>query len=208
MEVTGYCRECQRPMGFVYKVCQPCKRRFVTNGYEDKRITFGQVGRSTINHQQSLHTKFFDCNAPMEYRGKREERIYYNIDQRIINAQARKLHTFLFELSNKHGYLYRKISSIPNITKRMLYNSTLFYLHYIHESDNQLFNTHMHLKSSLVNMVLISIENTYLRTNNKSRQDLKYIYQERQNYNTKTHDNIYNQLEECCDNIIDSLHLK
>lgn len=208
MEISGYCRECQRPMGFVYKVCQPCKRRFVTNGYEDKRITFGMVGRVMINHQQSLHTKFFGCNVHIDYRGKKENRIYYKIDQKIINSQARKLHSFLFDLSNKHGYLYRKISKIPNITKRMLYNSTLFYLNYINEDEEQLFKTHIHLKASLVNMILISIENTYLRTNHKSREDLHYIYQERKNYSTKTHDSIYNMVEECCDGILDGLHLK
>jgi len=187
-----------------YQVCVPCKRKFVKSGYEEKRITFGQVGRSMIPHQQSLHTRFFDCNAPLAYRGIKEERIYYKIDKSIINSQSRILNSFLREeLRNKHGYLYRHI---PNISKRLLYNTTLFFLHYIYTKKNQLFKTHIHLQASLVNMLLIQIENTYLRTNDNSRTDLKFIYQVRANYNTSTYKKIYNQLEVCSDKIIDGLN--
>lgn len=205
MQTVDYCKECKRPLSYIYKICMPCKRRFVKNGYEDKRITLGQVGRDMINHQQSLHTRFFSCNAPIAYRGIKENRIYYKIDTTIIEKQANKLNIFLQSLSNKHGYLYRHI---PNISKRMLYNSTLFFLHYVHKDDTQLFNTHIHLKSSIVNMVLIMIENTYLRTNDNSRKDLQFIYQERLNYSTKTHDSIYSIIEKCCEEIINNLYNK
>jgi len=205
VQITNYCSECQRPLYSFYKVCVPCKRRFVKNGYEDKRITFGEVGRSMIPHQQSLHTKFFSCNAPLAYRGTREDRIYYRIDTKIINSQSRALHSYLYDLKNKHGYLYRKISTIPNISKRLLYNATLFSLHYIYNKENQLFKTHIHLQSSVVNMVLIQIENIYLRTQDNSREELKFIYQDRLNYSTGVHKRLYNQIEVCVDKIIGGL---
>lgn len=206
MQMDNYCRECQRPVYSFYKVCVPCKRRFIKNGYQDKRVTFGEVGRAMIPHQQSLHTKFFDCNAPVAYRGKREERIYYKIDQRIVNSQSRVLHSYLFELNNKHGYLYRKISSTPNISKRLLYNATLFFLHYVYIKENQLFNTHLHLQASIVNMILIQIENTYLRIFKDSKEQLSFIHQQRVSYKRSVYTKLYNQIEECSDRIIDGLN--
>lgn len=205
MQIEGYCLECKRPMSYIYKVCMSCKRKFVTTGYEPKRVKIGEIGRNMINHQQSLHTKFFGCNAPKDYRGLRKDRIYYNIDNNIIDKYSNILHRYLYNMSNKHGYLYRYT---PSISKRLLYNATLFFLHYIFEKDNQLFNTHEHLKASINMMVLIHIENTYLRTNHKSREDLKYIYQVRQNYSTKIHNELYLTIEKCCDGIIDKLERK
>lgn len=200
MQIEGYCQECRRPMTYVYKVCVSCKRKCVTTGFEPRRVKLGEVGRAMINHQQSLHTKFFGCNAPVNYRGLRKDRIYYNIDNNIIYKYNNIINKYIYNMNNKHGYLYR---NIPNISLRILYNATLFYLNYL--SKESLFNSHLHLKASLNMMVLIMIENTYLRTNHKSREDLRYIYQERQRYNTKTHDDLYKCIEECCQGVIGEL---
>lgn len=205
MSITNYCHECNRPLKSYYYHCTTCTKKMKTTGHEPHRVKLGDVGRSTIAYQQSLHRQFFGCNAPVQYRGNVEDRIYIKIEKKNLEVQIAKLNRYLYTMNNKHGWLYRKIEHIPNISKRLIYNSVLFYLHYIYNKENQLFNTHLHLRSSLVMMVLISIENTYLRTNEESRANLSWIYQVRSSYNSKFYDATYATLEDICYSIINTM---
>ena len=170
---------------------------------ENKRVKIGEVGLATIMYQQSLHRQMFGCNAPSQYRGDINERLYIKLDDQILRISIQRIDRYFCTIRNKHGYLYRKISNIPNIPTRILYNAALYFISYSAD-DDFLFRTHDQLKYSLVTMVLVSIENTYLRTNDDSRKHLSWIHQARQNYSIKFYDTTYSLLEDTVQELLEN----
>lgn len=182
-----FCAECHKPIYYFYNICTSCSRSLTLRGFENHRVRLGAVGKSMIPYQQYLHRRFFGCNAPVKYRGTKEERIKLKISQYTITRASMKLDHYLGSMDNKHGIIYRRLE-VKNLAKRILYYSTLFYLHYIYvpEKDN-LFASKEHLTASINLMILIHIENTYLRvTGSDTREDiLRHIYSDRVHYGVR-----------------------
>lgn len=161
-----YCKGCNKPLFYHYNYCSVCNMDLKMAGGEYKRVKFGSIGRATIPIQQSLHRRFFGCNAPIKYRGPLASRIYVKIEPEVIQRESKKLHNYLLSMDNIHGKIYKKIKDTRNISTRILYNSTLFYLHYIYPNkfNGTLLLSKDHLDASLAQHIYRHIENIYLRT--------------------------------------------
>lgn len=204
-----FCPNCNRPKPTNQLYCKHCSKYLLTNGLEKDRIKLGTVGRATIPYQQSLHTRFFKCNAPLQYRGAKEDRIYTKLKEHIVANAVRRLDWLLkreyftyegktYRKKIKHRKLYKDIKHIKNITRRLLYNITLYFLHYANSND---FKSLAHFQSSMIANLHINIENTHMRTFEDTKQ-LQYINQVRSNYSAKYYYNMWNEISKIVEPII------
>jgi len=179
---------CSKPLTHRHILCFSCRvRKLYVKGLEDKRVKIGQVGRNTTNYQQYLHWSFFKCNVHVNYRGIKEDRIKAKVSDKAIEVATLKLHralschkyTWLGKkyLNNNHNReIYSKVENVRNIQKRLVYNLLLYYISY-HIENNPEFKTFVHFQASMLNNLLINVENTHIRVNRP--KDFKYFDQKR-----------------------------
>lgn len=160
-EANGYCSYCNRPMGKFHYLCKSCQSYLKKAGLEGHTVRFKDIGLATINYQQYLHTSFFKCNAPYQYRGKKEDRIKASIPEELINRQLDKL-VYLYRRTTYTSrnktytiplYFTKLVSDtqdLPNVFRRLLYNLLLIQISYHIERTN-LYRTEAHYQSTLVN---------------------------------------------------------
>ena len=207
---AGYCLNCNKPQTASFTYCSTCNTELIRSGLERKRVRIGQVGRDTVNYQQYLHRIFFDCNAPVAYRGIKEDRIKVRIPKDTIERATLQLHNLLRDNSytyndkkiNKRNYphtkLYNTISDIKNIPKRLLYNIVLYHLSYYH-NDNPEFISMAHFQSSMIQNLLINIENIHLRTQDYLPEESKKT---RYKYVNKYYYWLYERITSVVSNVI------
>lgn len=178
--ISKSCVSCGKPLNIVpTPYCESCYVRSVRYGTAQKRIKFSEVGSATINYQQHLHRKFFNCNAPIKYRGIKENRIYNNIEPSCIDNTVIFFHNFLTCLEYPYNKMYLLINSqFKNTAKRIVYNLVL---HYIAYYKYNLWDNDSSFKSNTLWNLLIHIERTYIRTIHTK----KYGIYDRLNYNPK-----------------------
>lgn len=166
------------------------------DGLENHRVRFGYVGKSVVNYQQYLHRAFFGCNAPSEYRGEKDNRIKIDIEDRIIDAADKKMYRLMtqkrfhylhkyYNRTGSHPEMLKKISNMKNnIARRLVYNTTLYFISYYLENDTA-FRSDAHFNSSMIYNLHTNIERNYIRLtsikNNKFRDD-KYSMSNKQYY--------------------------
>lgn len=177
-----FCIECSRPMTTNHLHCSRCQKKLMTTGFEDSRVKFGEVGRDTVNFQQHLHRKFFGCNVSIEYRGNLKDRIYNCLDEDTINRCENMLdrlltsneYTYLnkkYNINNKFSELYVNIRAKKNVTRRLLYNITLYFISY-YINKNKSFATEIHFQISMLSNIFINIQTINLRLNGSIPKDL------------------------------------
>ena len=195
-QLDGYCKSCARPITFRTPYCSGCSKRLMIDGLEKHRVRFGSVGKMTVNYQQYLHRSFFGCNAPSEYRGKKEDRIKIKIDDRLINIAENKIYRLMTQRSfvylgkdyyrtGSHRKLLKEICEMKNnIAKRLVYNTTLYFIAYYLE-NNKAFMSDAHFNASMIYSLHTNIERNYIRLtgykHNTFRDD-KYSMSNKQYY--------------------------
>jgi len=191
---NGYCLNCNKPLTYKAIYCTNCTHKLFDKGLEDSRVTIGMAGRNAINYQQSLHRSIFGCNAHIDYRGLKENRIYTRVSKEAMHIATTKLRRTLLSKSyvylgkrrqvNKYSReLYEQILDVRNLDKRIIYNILLFYISY-HIENNHEFKSFVHFQVSMLHRILIDIEWIYKRINNtlpprfsgRGRHIAKYWY--------------------------------
>jgi len=211
-ETNGFCPECHTPIISAVLYCSSCQKKLLTRGLEDKRIRIGHVGRATTPYQQSLHTSFFGCNAPVAYRGKKEDRIYTKVKQSTIDNAERRLDWLLtkqyytyqlktYRTKIAHRKLYKKIRARKNVTRRLVYNVVLFFLNYTAQDND--FKSLAHFQASMIANLHINIENTFIRTIDST--DAKYIHQVRSNYTAKYYYHMWESLSAIVEPVMEEI---
>lgn len=211
---NGECMECFKPIEVKkYLYCANCRHRMKLTGFERKRVKFGEVGETTINYQQFLHIKFFGCNAHIDYRGKKENRIKNNIKPETIEKAVLKIQN-IFKPKFKYNHKYyntpkalldvhQEIKDVRNIHKRLLYNALLYYIAY-HVEKNKSFNTELHFQASMMQFFLIHIESTYIRTTKKK---LPFFNRKRGNFSTKFYYALYREINNAITPLLGELYV-
>jgi len=162
---NGYCLECQKPLTYKHYLCSNCLTELKINGLEKKRVGYKSVGESTINFQQHLHRKFFKCNAPMQYRGNKEDRLKTNIKEETIIKCENILHTYLLSSSDEQlRNLYDDIKDLRNTQRRLLYGIFLYGLSY-NLLELKDFKHKAHYQASIVKQLDNDIKRMWIRTN-------------------------------------------
>lgn len=169
---NGYCLECQKPLNYKHYLCQNCITQLKLNGLEYRRVGYKRVGESTINYQQYLHRKFFKCNAPLQYRGEKENRLKTNIKQETINKATDILHNYLLNSSDTElSNIYKEIQHLRNTDRRLLYGILLYGIsYYIVEIKD--FKHKAHFQASIVKQLDNDIKRMFIRTNYKNPDKL------------------------------------
>jgi len=187
---NGYCLNCNKPLKWKHIYCENCgSRKMFSDGLEGSRVTLGLVGHNVINYQQYLHRSIFDCNALDKYRGVKEDRIKAKVSKKAMNTATIRLRRALScskfvylgktHYNNKHNVkIYNQVKDVRNIDKRLVYNIAMYYISY-HIENNPQFKTFIHFQTSMLNNLLINVENTHLRVNKPT--DLLYSYSYRKN---------------------------
>lgn len=189
---NGYCLNCNKPLNNRVVYCSGCTKKLLTKGLEDKRVKLGEVGRNTINYQQYLHRSFFDCNVHIDYRGEKNDRIKARVSKSKLKSASIKLDKMLlakdFRYNGKtykrNDYnidMYKSIMHVRNIKERLIYNILLYYISY-HIENNHSFKTFVHFQTSMIQNLLINIENTSVRVN---KANVKFSNQKRNRNNSK-----------------------
>jgi hypothetical protein len=162
---NGFCLECQKPLPYKHYLCVSCINQLKLNGLEQKRVGYKTVGKATINYQQYLHRKFFNCNAPMQYRGEKVNRLNTNIKEETINKSCDMIHNYLLNsLDTQMTYLYKDIQDLRNTQRRLLYSVTLYAIsYYIIELKD--YKHKAHYQASIVKMLDNDIKRMWIRTN-------------------------------------------
>lgn len=187
-----HCLNCNRPLIIKHNLCQFCHIKLLETGLEYKRITSGQVGRHTINYQQYLHTSFFGCNVHYNYRGIKEDRIKAKAKRETIelasrgisNLFSRSHYTYLgktYPIQSDIQIKFKEISDVPNLSKRLLYQATLYYISY--HIKNELFKTEAHFYASLYHNLLSTIRNRHCRIT-REKQSKKKLERSKHYYYT------------------------
>ena len=150
-EANGYCLNCNRVLSYSrHYLCSRCIVQLKTKGLEDKRVSFRSVGLNTINYQQRLHRVFFGCNAPLAYRGNKEDRIVTSLSQETINKACAILHNYLLNTTTikRQKDIYLLIKDSRNTLRRILYSLSLYAISY-HILNNKDFRSESHYLSSI-----------------------------------------------------------
>ena len=184
---------CNKPLTYKYIYCSNCTYKLFSDGLEGKRVRLGQVGLDVINHQQYLHRSIFKCNVLDKYRGLKEDRIKSKVTMKSINIATTRLSRALscnkytynekIHTNNRHNTsIYKAISDVRNIDKRLIYNILMYYISY-HINNNHDFKSFIHFQTSMMNNLLINIERTYIRNNQDV--NIKYFKFKRTNNSNK-----------------------
>lgn len=212
-QADGYCKNCLKPIN-MRLYCSTCFRHILTNGLEGYRIKLGSVGKDTTNYQQHLHRLFFKCNAPVKYRGLKENRIKHKIEPSKVQIAEDKFRSLMLKTDyvyNNRGYskenihmtLFRETNGcVANYNRRLLYYICLYYISY-YLNNNKSFKTLAHFQASMLQNLHINIENTYLRTTGSLPDGVKTS---RHNYTTKYYYYLYEQITSIVSPIISSIH--
>jgi len=191
---NGFCMNCNKPLSFRHIYCDHCNsRKLLIDGLEGKRVRLGSVGKDTTNYQQYLHWSIFQCNVHINYRGKKEDRIKARVSKTAMNVATTRLRNALSctkytwlgkeHYNNKHNRaIYKEIKEVRNIDKRLVYNILLYYISY-HLNNNNEFKTFVHFQTSMLNNLLINVENTYIRV--KRPDNIQYFQHKRKGNSNK-----------------------
>ena len=154
------CLECNKPLTRYSYLCQNCIGKLKISGLEQTHVYYTDVGISTINYQQYLHTRFFNCNARYEYRGLKQDRVKLTIDQSIIDKSSQIISNYLTNITKDERLieLYSKVKHLKNTDRRLLYSITLYAISYFILNNNQ-FKTLAHFQASIIR----EFENTLIR---------------------------------------------
>ena len=185
----GYCRLCSKPIKYKHLYCPRCIKKLKKSGQEENRVTIGVVGRSTIPYQQYLHRSFFGCNVHIDYRGAKEERLTARVSKELVISQSKRLDALLMKHNNEHKQHYIQIRDIRNISRRLLYNITLYYIAY-HIDGSKDFKSYVHFQASMMQNLLINIENTVIRTN----KETFVFHRARGNYPLRYYYDLFSQI--------------
>jgi hypothetical protein len=197
---NGYCISCQKPLTYKHYLCTNCKRSLVNTGLEPKRVSYTDVGLSTINYQQNIHRIYFGCNAPYQYRGLKENRIKTNIQQSTIDKATHTLHNSLLNIEECNiKQLYKEIQSYRNCQRRLLYGITLYAISYYIE-ECKLFKHKAHYQASIVKQLENDIQRMYIRTHNNNKDKLNVISSA--NRNLSLSKDLYRIISICLSGII------
>lgn len=170
-EANGHCYWCNKPLTSYYQyMCNSCKWHIKARGLEYRRVGFTEVGLNTINYQQLIHRKFFNCSAPYKYRGKAENRVKTMLSEKTIDASCKKLDHFL---SNKYyrKELYNKVKHIKNSQKRILYWLTLYSISYF-ILNNKDFASEVHFQASIIRSLDNNVNRLHYRARGERVEEL------------------------------------
>lgn len=180
-ESQGYCIRCQKPLTFYGAIyCPTCTTEKHTFSFYGV-VKFSTIGEITKPYQQFLHIRFFGCNAHINYRDKKENRIRNKVQQEtILRAE-----TILNNILSKHPYLnlvYNNLHTRTRITKRLVYNATLYYLgHYKHNS----FLNEEQFYSSLCFHIETEIKRLNIRLSRVNKEEVIQPFRQIPNTNRK-----------------------
>lgn len=208
------CSICYRPMQYLYAtVCGYCAIKIKKDGYAHYRIRLGEVGLDTVNYQQHLHRKFFGCNAPVEYRGIKENRVYNSLKPQTVQSLKSKLHSTLLKCLNKNLlWLYKDNCKLNNFTERLLYNATLYFIHY-HITNGSKYESEDHFKSSLIVTLLNHILKTYVRIHRNTilldphKTRISLAKAEKTHFSFTRREELYECLSYVCGEVVSTIKL-
>lgn len=207
------CKYCFREIKYnKASICYVCDDSMKRDDMQHYRVRLGEVGSNTIPYQQNLHYKFFSCNAPVKYRGIKEERIYNTLEsEKVVIHSNILLKTISSFLPSNLLWLYNKVNHLKNFTKRLLYNAVLYHIdyHILHNNSYQSLN---HMKVSMVQTLFNHIIRTYIRLNKDYKQNkIKYTRvqkakTEKIQISNKSYEAIKDSLCKSCNDIIVSAY--
>ncbi len=212
---TGHCDNCNKPIYAKLLYCSACMYILKANGLEQDRVKIGAVGRDTVNYQQYLHTKFFGCNAPVAYRGLRENRLPNHIQEltikkaiiklnKLLSSETYRYHNKKYTYPPRHRDIYSQIITVRNITRRLLYNILLYHISF-HITNNKEFRTTMHFQASMFQNIFINMENTHVRVN---KGNIMYAQKERKQYRTKFYYHILENVNKIIQPLLSEMYKK
>lgn len=194
-EANGYCLHCQKPLQWTkHYLCINCQRQLKVNGSEHRRVSYKTIGELTINYQQSIHRRFFGCNAPYKYRGEAKNRVRTNIKKQTIEESANKLNNSLLSLQDcELKTIYTKIQNLRNTQNRLLYAITLYSIaYYILESKE--FKHKAHFQASIVAQLENDIKRMYIRTHFDTYERLETKWNRSMTLSKKLYELIHNSV--------------
>lgn len=160
-EAGGYCYYCQKPLTSIEKK----KSIYCNKHYKQKMIyslikpvRTNELFTYTMNYHQHLHLLLFKCNVSISLRGIKENRIKPNkID---YSKYLDKLDLLILQVERLVPF-YNHIKQHTRITKRLLYNITLFYISYY--IINKPFVSEEQFNASVTRHIFYYIQKTYIR---------------------------------------------
>lgn len=203
------CKHCFKPINYSRAlVCNECSRRIKADGFNHHRVRLGSVGANTTPYQQHLHTKFFKCNAPVEYRGTKANRVYNSLESKHILSHVSPFNNRLNQLLPKNMlWLYNQVRHLRNFNLRLIYNITLYHIDY-HILRSSHYNNEEHFTSSMVQTLFNHILTSYCRTNRDWLKDpvkkrfVKRATTEKVDINQKRYDGIVDLCREVGSDIV------
>ena len=158
---NGLCLECNRRTPKMF--CGVCHLNLTQHGLEPIRVSFTDVGQSTINYQQRLSRRVLGYNAPPAYRGNKSDRIKPIIPKQEVEPTVKYLQHKLSSIPNKYLLsLYNKIKHIPNANNQILYIILLYNISY-HIEQSPIFRNELHYQVSLSKAIENQIRRIYTK---------------------------------------------
>lgn len=188
-----YCINCNKPMttkAHIY--CSSCHSLLMNKGLELERVKIGTIYKDTINYQQYLYRSIFKCNAPLQARGLKENRIKCKVKQDILDKTLARIHNLIVSQDNRHKTIYLSLD-YPRLLNHILYRVMLFHISY-YVNNNPIFKSEAHFYASLVSIYYTTIERFYIR---RTKTTLPMIHQDRTHYKNKDKYHIVDVLSSC-----------